>query len=381
MKIGLLTLPLHVNYGGILQCYALQTMLRRMGHDVTLLSSAWQVKKSSARWRLKNALKYMAHLAWGYKGYIYQPSKAEELMLRRHVMRFVADHIRPKTEPLYTTEDYHRQMQSHRFEAIVVGSDQVWRPCYTSSITDYYLKFAEGMNDVRRIAYAASFGTNKWEYTPEETNECRRLIREFHAVSVREKGAVGLCRERYDIDAIHVLDPTLLLERTDYESLATSEQEKQREGTLFNYILDPTEEKQSLIASLADSLSLTPFGCMPTKSYQIREHMRQHAEECCYPPVTQWIRSFMDAEMVITDSFHGCVFAILFNKPFWVIVNEDRGRERFDSLLKMFDLQDRIITQGQQPEWDRKIDWKQVNAIHQEMKRRSLDFLECSLKR
>ena len=89
----------------------------------------------------------------------------------------------------------------------------------------------------------------------------------------------------------------------------------------------------------------------------------------------------MDAEMVITDSFHGCVFAILFNKPFWVIVNEDRGRERFDSLLKMFDLQDRIITQGQQPEWDRKIDWEQVNTIHQEMKRRSLDFLERSLKR
>ena len=177
------------------------------------------------------------------------------------------------------------------------------------------------------------------------------------------------------------MDPTLLLERADYEALATSEQEKQREGTLFNYILDPTEEKQSLITSLADSLSLTPFGCMPTKSYQIREHMRQHAEECCYPPVTQWIRSFMDAEMVITDSFHGCVFAILFNKPFWVIVNEDRGRERFDSLLKMFDLQDRIITQGQQPEWDRKIDWKRVNAIHQEMKQLSINFLKHSLKR
>ena len=85
--------------------------------------------------------------------------------------------------------------------------------------------------------------------------------------------------------------------------------------------------------------------------------------------------------MVITDSFHGCVFAILFNKPFWVIANEDRGRERFDSLLKMFDLQDRIITQGQQPEWDRKIDWKQVNAIHQEMKQLSINFLEHSLKR
>ena len=381
MKIGLLTLPLQVNYGGILQCYALQTTLRRMGHDVTLLSSACHTRKDSIRWRIKNALRYMAHLAWGYENYIYRPTKAEEAVLRRHIMRFVADYIQPQTEALHTTEDYRRQMLNHNFEALVVGSDQVWRPCYTSSIADYYLKFAEGVNNVRRVAYAASFGTNKWEYTPEETNESRRLIREFHAVSVREKGAVGLCRERYDIDAIHVLDPTLLLERADYEALVASEQEKQREGTLFNYILDPTEKKQSLTASLADSLSLTPFGCMPAKSYKVRENMRQHVEECCYPPVTQWIRSFMDAEMVITDSFHGCVFAILFNKPFWAIVNEDRGSDRFDSLLKMFHLEDRIIIQGKLPEWDRKIDWEQVNTIHQEMKRRSLDFLEHSLKR
>jgi hypothetical protein len=139
-------------------------------------------------------------------------------------------------------------------------------------------------------------------------------------------------------------------------------------------MIDGVNDSDAHAAELADRLRgmLCHVNLIPVNAVKGTTQKRSSRER---------IRSFMDAEMVITDSFHGCVFAILFNKPFWVIVNEDRGRERFDSLLKMFDLQDRIITQGQQPEWDRKIDWKQVNAIHQEMKRRSLDFLELSLKR
>ena len=378
MKIGLLTLPLHANYGGILQCYALQMVLRRMGHDVTLLSSTCSSDKDMLKWRIKNSWKYVADVFFGYD-YTYLPTKGEERILYQHVSKFITEHIESRTKPLCSTEEYRRQCLNDGFDALVVGSDQVWRPQYTSSIVDYYLKFVEEDNIIKRVAYAASFGTDKWEYTLEEAQECQRLIKKFDAVSVREEGGVNLCKEHYGIDAIQTLDPTMLLNRADYESLVALDKEKESPGTLFCYFLDPTDEKQQLENELSTLLSLIPFGCMPTKSCRVREHVRRHIEECVYPPVTRWIRSFMDAEMVITDSFHGCVFSILFNKPFWVIANENRGKARFNSLLKMFELQDRMIRPGTHPDWHKTIDWSRVNKIHQEMKRLSIDFLENNL--
>ena len=79
------------------------------------------------------------------------------------------------------------------FDAFIVGSDQVWRRLYMPDIYREYLSFAEGWN-VRRISYAASFGTEEWEYSPLETTECRRLLQKFDAVSVREASGVSLCK-------------------------------------------------------------------------------------------------------------------------------------------------------------------------------------------
>ena len=172
----------------------------------------------------------------------------------------------------------------------------------------------------------------------------------------------------------------MLLDCADYESLVALEKEEKCPGTLFSYILDPAEEKQQLADALAQELSLVPYGCMPTKSSRVKKNIRKHIDECTYPPVTRWIRSFMDAEMVITDSFHGCVFAILFNKPFWVIGNEERGMSRFSSLLTMFGLQDRMILPGASPNWGKSIDWDKVNEIRAKEKERSMKFLSNNLK-
>lgn len=380
MKIGILTLPLHVNYGGILQCYALQTVLKRMGHDVTLLSSTWASDKDMLKLRIKNSWKHVANILFGYN-YTYIPTKREERILRQHISKFIANHLEPRTKPLHTTKEYQEQCLNDGFDALIVGSDQVWRPRYTPSVTDYYLKFVENEKTIKRIAYAASFGTDEWEYSKEETEECRQLIKKFDAVSVREHGGVYLCKEHYDIEAVQTLDPTMLLECADYKSLVALEKEEKCSGTLFSYILDPTDEKQELAEKLSTSLSLVPFGCIPTKSKRVRANVRKCIDECTYPPVTQWIRSFMDAEMVITDSFHGCVFSILFNKPFWVIGNEGRGISRFSSLLATFGLQDRMIMPGESPEWNKKIDWDKVNEIRQREKERSIQFLYSSLSR
>lgn len=110
------------------------------------------------------------------------------------------------------------------------------------------------------------------------------------------------------------------------------------------------------------------------------ENLKDRLEDCVFPSVTAWLREFMDADLVITDSFHGCVFSIIFNKPFWVIGNEGRGMVRFESLLSLYDLQDRLIKNNIVPiDFKIPIDWSRVNAIKNEWQQRSMNFLKYNL--
>ena len=108
----------------------------------------------------------------------------------------------------------------YRFDAYVVGSDQVWRPTYNlgDKLFDMYLAFADGQQ-VKRLSYAASFGVDKWEYSDDQTRICSELAKQFDAISVREKSGVKLCADNLGVDAIHVLDPTMLLDPSDYNKL------------------------------------------------------------------------------------------------------------------------------------------------------------------
>lgn len=377
MRVGLLTLPLKGNYGGILQCYALRTVLQRLGHEVIVLRRENPLKSRGIKDYAMAVAKCLTHVFLG-RQHTYFPTREESAYLYQHLTRFVDEYIQPRTQPLYSTRELRQQCLSDNYEAYVVGSDQVWRPCYTPYIGNYYLDFVEDQSNAGKIVYAASFGTDDWEYTPEETEVCAMLARKFQAISVREQSAVAICETRLGVKAEWVLDPTMLLECSDYEELVSCAGEKKQDGNLFCYFLDDSQDKKTMVYQLAAELSMTPFSTKP-RTCHIKENVRGHIEECVFRPVTQWIRAFMDAEMVVTDSFHGCVFSILFNKPFWVIGNESRGMARFSSLLAIFGLQDRMILPGMSPDWNKSIDWGTVNEIRQREKERSLDFLRGSL--
>jgi hypothetical protein len=169
----------------------------------------------------------------------------------------------------------------------------------------------------------------------------------------------------------------------DYEQLILSENEKQSEGDLFYYILDPSEKKSSIIQSIADSYNLTPFTILPRYQAENRtkENVKKNTEDCVFPSVTKWLRAFLDAKIVVADSFHGTVFSILFNKPFWAISNSERGNARFDSLLGLFGLKGRLINSSDEipNDWDAPIDWDTVNKIIEEERNKSLRVLKDAL--
>lgn len=380
MKIGILTQPLHTNYGGLLQNFALQKFLRDNGHEPITLD--WSAKQAS--WWRQMAYDIKCWFLWKMKKAPrprYRPNEIEISLISQNTSKFIEKYIN-HTDKLHNTDDFLQELNSRRLQALIAGSDQVWRPKYSGGhIFEMFFAFAENLN-IKRIAYAASFGTDRWEFTPSMTDVCAGLAKKFDLVTIRETSGVKLCREHLLVEAKHVLDPTMLLCKEDYENLVKKENEPESEGTLFHYILDPSAGKITFIEKVARNQRLKPFTIMPKcqAENRTRKDVKKHIEDCVFPSVTSWLRGFMDAKMVIVDSFHGAVFSIIFNKPFWVMANAKRGNARFDSLLSMFGLEDRMITPGEDVNWSKPIDWAMVNEIRQNEVVRCKKLLAEALK-
>lgn len=385
MKLGILTQPLHINYGGLLQNYALQQVLIRAGHEVETID--WQSPKagwlriclSRVKWTLLSAI-----LPHKYKKpkFNYQPTGKEMATIRRNTNHFMDAYIR-HTPFVQSLNGFARQAEKGQYDGYVVGSDQCWRPKYNSFLPAMFLGFARD-KDVRRIAYAASFGIDSWEFTPKMTSLCAPLARKFDLVTVREDSGVKLCKDHLGVEASHVLDPTMLLAKEDYIHLIEAEKEPQSAGTLFNYILDPDETKTAFINQVAKDMNLKPFQVLPKYQAETRTRadVKRRIEDCVYPRVTTWLRAFMDAEMTIVDSFHGMIFSIIFNKPFWVLGNAGRGMSRFTSLLRIFGLEDRLldVSELERVDYTKPTNWEVVNDLLEQKRESSTQLLLKTLK-
>lgn len=379
MKIGILTQPLYCNYGGLLQCYALQKTLQRMGHDAVVLQREW-----NRQYTFKGACAYYAKLfvkkllgrkeSWHY--YVAQEKRD---YIARETNKFTNRCISPRSKHCYTTGQLQEEVERLKLDAIIVGSDQVWRPYYSPCQPNYFLDFLPEHSKVKRLSYAASFGGDDWnDWSPKLTELCAKLLQKFDAVSVREKSGIRLCKERFNVEAIQVLDPTMLLDKEDY--LSVIGEPLQNRGTLFNYVLDRSDEKLYIIQTIAERTNKRPFNSMPELDDSIY-NLYGNIEKSVYPPVENWLSAFVEAEMVVTDSFHGTVFSIINNKPFWVVGNEGRGMARFETLLSMFGLEGRLISIKtiDKVDFNAPIDWKMVNEKRVEMKKLSLNFLKNAL--
>lgn len=378
MKVGIITLPFNWNYGGILQTYALQQALKKMGHEVLIINRNTVLTSFKLKVLILGRRSILRLL--GKKVIVRPwPTKSEEKAIRQHTDKFIANYI--STTRLFRSEGGFATLGKYNFEAYITGSDQVWRPKYSPKIENHFLAFLSKESNVKRIAYAASFGVDNWEFSSRQTTKCRGLAALYNAISVREDTAVSLCEKHLNVKARQVLDPTMLLPKEEYIKLVEKEGAGPSQGNLFNYVLDITPEKKSYIETVAKKLGLTAFS---STAASFRNLGRKRLNECIFPPVTNWIRGFMDARFVITDSFHGTVFSIIFNKPFIAIGNPTRGTTRFTSLLKIFGLEERLILEINEQAYDiinKPIDYREVNEILKKEKKMSATFLSDALSR
>ena len=374
MRIAIITLPLRSNYGGILQNYALQTVLKRMGHTVETIVLPWELRQPLWRKPLAYGKRFVKKYVLRRNVHIFyeQWYNSTWPLLLRNVWNFVDNQIATRTVSRFA------DISEGDYDAFVVGSDQIWRPVYSyKPVTDAYLSFAKNWKDVRRIAYAASFGTAEWEYTPGQTAQCAALVRLFDGVSVREDSAVKLCKEHLRCEAVHVLDPTLLLSADDYKALFSDRLSEPPRGQLLTYILDETPEKNHIIQKLAGHYHYQPY-----RANSRYENKDAPLEERVQPPVEQWLKDFYDAKFVVTDSFHATVFSILFGKPFIVIANKARGLSRIESLLKIFGLEEHVVSSLAELDLNRDYGFEtgRVQEVLQARRQKAMEFLKISLR-
>lgn len=357
MRIGIVTQPLEMNYGGILQNWALQQVLKNLGHEPITIDA---YQRYSTPHITVNYLQALVGRLIGKK--VDFPKRYKGALRNELTGKFIEENI-TKTKVMW---DYKRSVvKRYRLDALLVGSDQVWRVKYNARhIEDMYLRFVGGL-PLRRVAYAASFGVDEWEYTPEQTSACAPLAQQFDAISVRESSGSRLCREYLGVDAQQVLDPTLLIDADCYEKIIEPNWNV-GQPYLAVYCLDINPQKQAFFNRIASERGLE------TRFFSAGWGARL--------TVNQWLAMLKNATMVLTDSFHGTVFSILFGKDFYTFCNPQRGNTRIIGLLKQLGLGHRQLSDTEPIEpHEQTINWQDVRSRLDERRNDSLAFLKKNL--
>lgn len=376
MKIAIMTQPLGKNYGGMIQAWALQQVLKKAGHEPVTIDRrtcangpAYHITRIGKR-VLKRALgKWSAPIDF--------ERHLPEILQHPHA--FIEQHL-SISELLDSTEKLTIHFKREQYAAAIVGSDQTWRPRYSPNIDNYFLDFLQGQ-DIKRIAYASSFGVDEWEFTEEQTRRCALLAKQFDVISVREKSGVELCKSHLCVEATHVLDPTLLLQKESYQALYRNKEIPERKG-IYTYILDQADWKDQVVETAKKILNKPLYANQPKESMSAM--LSSNASDYKMPCLEGWIKGFSDADFVITDSFHGTVFAIIFNKPFLCLINPSRGASRFYSLLDDLGLSDRLLTsyneKAENELMNNPVNYADVNGKLDGLRRRSTLFIEEALR-
>ena len=348
------------NYGSLFQAYALQSILKKNGHKPFLI-------KVKCKYNIISFLRYSAkfiicHLLKYLPVRVKSPSLLEEIYnLRnpRYFKEFAKKHI-DFSDKFYVKENIANVFPNA--EAYIVGSDQMW-----STLNDLtFLNF--GKSSALRISYAVS---RRWEKLPPEWDKfAKEKLSKFNFVSVRESIGVEACKRAGVKNAYWVVDPSALLTKKDYMNLVSDEGEdkKFKRPFVLVYLLNINRDCKFDIGHIEKL-----FG----KQYKIKIVSIQTSElssipkkYLCFPTPLQWLNLFDKADIVITNSFHGTMFSLIFQKNFVVLPQKgDTSSEncRFYSILDKVQLTDRIVPHENPddlaPVLKRKIDWKRTSEL------------------
>jgi len=362
-RIGLMTFFKGENYGALLQAYSLQTAVRCLGHDAEIINF---YRPGIPIFSIRSYLGRGVGKTW---------NKIRTIL---HLLR-----VRPKFQrfhkyfcigPIHyrTFEDLHRNPPD--YDIYICGSDQVWNCTGGIEDTAYFLDF--GGDNIRRVAYAPSFGATT---IPDACrDEVRRCLRRFSVLSARESSGCRLLEDLGFPYAPCMPDPTLLLDKADFEALAVSRLTEKNK--IFSYILHESQGLAlDIVTWIADNIDSNILN-VSLQGNRISKGVNRVLT------LTEWIYSVKNAELIVTNSFHAVIFSLIFHKPFLVVRlqgNASAMNDRLISILDRVKLQERLIG-----DFDvcvlkaligKKIIWTEIDNILNEWKAEGNDFLRKAL--
>lgn len=392
MRVGIITCWSSAdNYGQQLQCWALQRKLSSMGHYPYLIryQRVRPRKPLASRLLTMGPMEIVARVGnriipsrrQRRKIELAEESRMQSKSHERGFEEFRESHLALSPRTWNNIEELRNDPPDA--DVYLAGSDQVWYdPLDEPDVAGMYLDF--GATDTRRIAYAASIGR---DITAKEDALFDSLTRRFDAISVRERNAAERL-QRAGLQAPVTVDPTLLLERSDYSSLLEDGEDQRPfdSGYMLIYGINvPNAEALGWTrASKYVSTSGLSVLAVYSSGYVRARELISDVHTWC-PTIPEWLRAIRDADCVLTSSYHGVVFSILFHKRFIAVPlpgNHARANERLTTLLTDVGLDDRILTNDAdfRKAMEQDVDWNSVDERLNKIRERSSEILKAELE-
>jgi hypothetical protein len=368
VKICIVTFQWANNYGAVLQAFALQYILSQMGHVVSILPLN-QERTKGKRWKtFVGRSVWNTYIKWRMKGLVSRFNR-----FRRGWFNYGE----------LSELSYKQTLESKfDFDAFVVGSDQVWNPSFVTMAEEqpvFFLGFVRP--EARKISYAASWGIS--EITLEESEKLKTYLKRFSAISVREKSGIDIIT-RMGLTAEWMPDPTLLLDAQQWNDQLRKHWKK-RVSRSGDYILQYQLQWETAVdVNVITGICAQKMELSVLKPYPLVSLINIHRNPFLSPE--EWVIAIRDAKFIVTNSFHGVVFSIIYHRPFVAIPISGTLKgmnERITSLLSRIGLQDRLIESNDSAKLevliDKEIDWRRVDCELFEWRREAETFLKKAL--
>lgn len=380
MRIGIVTFwQSYDNYGQLLQCWALQQILIKMGHSPFLIRYKYHDYDDEPMW--KKIARIV--LIWPY----IKKRKVKrhiELLCKKNSVRkfdeFRELYIIKSPQIYYTPKDLLKYPPEA--EVYITGSDQVWAQLLNKERSKpFFLNF--GSKDIRRISYAPSFAMKSY---PEGLNPILAgALNNFHSVSVREFDGIEICK-KIGITATQVLDPTLLLKSEDYSIFTINNEQEKKYIFIYSVNIANSEEVRWKQLKLLCKKNGYDVKVTPASGYFEGKELFGCDVTYEYSTINQWLSNIAHARLVVTTSFHGIVFSIIKHTPFLYIPlvgKYSEGNNRIIDLLNTIGLDNRVLEDQKDLEsyFKQEIDWSVIESKLLKLRLNSIQFLEKALSK
>lgn len=361
-KIAIITLHSVSNYGSVLQAYATQCYFENLGYEVNIIDyrRPWEI--GLGYWFYLNEKSPMGIA----RNVLYFPSKIIQYF---NFKRFVKARLK-LTPTIYSCEEDFIRNPIHA-DVFCTGSDQVWNSGWNGGVIPaYFLDFVEKKEGVKKISFAASFGSSK--LNQEDKSIIEPLLRDYNYITVREKNSVEMLSSEFGIESKEILDPTLQMDGEFWKSLCKKERYC-REKYVLLIQLNRNHEFDNLAVKFAEQNKLELVRlCLRI------DQILLPGKHIVIPEVEDYVRLVRDAEFVLTDSFHAVSFCLNLNKQFFVYYPE-KYSERLRSILEILQLKNREL-KSLDYEKVRDIDFQRINVLLNKQREFAKNLMNNCLK-